>query len=340
MSRLLLHIGTHKTATTSIQKFLKTNQEVLAERGVYYPDYSLIGKTPHYAHLGMVNALSGQHRVYTMAHAEKFFGKVVERSKDYDTTIISGEPFYRHVGSGSYDDVPTSRQEYWASRRAYVERLRELFGAAEIVVVFRRQADYAQSLYQEHVKVTRYKKNFKKFLEEFWYHFAFNAQAELWNEYFPGLRALSFDRLTQSGDAVGEFCRALGLPISDLSGAETYNESLPPDLVVIKRLLHRTQASKDDVKAQMEKMLKALPEASLDKISPRSFFASSEEQIEFQKSFDDENAGLRRFMGEETDASGPVFSTKFKKVKSYGDRLHPEVLGALVGMAIDPVAVG
>ncbi|MEL6550909.1 MAG: hypothetical protein AAFQ54_11765 [Pseudomonadota bacterium] len=338
MSRLVIHIGTHKTATTSIQRFLKNNQGVLAERGVYYPDYSLIGKTPHYAHLGMVNALSGQHRVYTSREAEKFFGKVVERSKDFDTTIISGEPFYRHVGEGSYDRVPTNRDEYWESRRAYVARLRQLFGAAEIVVVFRRQADYAQSLYQEHVKVTRYKKNFLKFLEEFWYHFAFNAQATLWDEYFPGLRALEFDRLTRGGDAVREFCRLLALPISGLSAAETYNESLPPDLVVIKRVLHRTRASKDDLRDQMQRMLKALPETSFARISPRSFFASNADQLEFQKSFDFDNEELKRFMHADDDSNAPFFSSDFKKVKFYGDRLHPDILGSLVDMAIGPTA--
>ena len=37
--RLLLHIGSQKTGTTSIQQFLARNRSILSERGFYVPDY-------------------------------------------------------------------------------------------------------------------------------------------------------------------------------------------------------------------------------------------------------------------------------------------------------------
>ena len=49
--RLILHAGTHKTGTTSIQKVLADNREWLRERGLIYPDgKSAFGKTsiPHH----------------------------------------------------------------------------------------------------------------------------------------------------------------------------------------------------------------------------------------------------------------------------------------------------
>ena len=36
--RLILHAGTHKTGTTSIQKVLADNRDWLRERGLIYPD--------------------------------------------------------------------------------------------------------------------------------------------------------------------------------------------------------------------------------------------------------------------------------------------------------------
>lgn len=34
--QLILHIGTHKTGTSSLQEFLRLNDRALTERGVYY----------------------------------------------------------------------------------------------------------------------------------------------------------------------------------------------------------------------------------------------------------------------------------------------------------------
>ena len=119
------------------------------------------------------------------------------------------------------------------STACYIARIRDLFGEAQVVVVFRRQADYAQSLYQEHVKVTRYRGNFREFLNDFWYHFVFAEQARAWNAAFPGLQAMLFDRLTATGDPTAEFCRLLGLPVEGLGPVPRANEGLPVDLVQV-----------------------------------------------------------------------------------------------------------
>jgi len=38
MARLILHIGTHKTATTTIQNSFHANRKLLAQHGLIYPD--------------------------------------------------------------------------------------------------------------------------------------------------------------------------------------------------------------------------------------------------------------------------------------------------------------
>ena len=35
---LIIHIGTHKTGTSSLQTFLATNRSVLIKHGIYYPE--------------------------------------------------------------------------------------------------------------------------------------------------------------------------------------------------------------------------------------------------------------------------------------------------------------
>ncbi|MCB1337953.1 MAG: hypothetical protein KDK10_11075 [Maritimibacter sp.] len=334
MSRIILHIGTHKTATTSIQKFLDANRAALAERGVFYPDYEIVDQKSHYAHIGMVNALSGAHDVFDEDIARRFFSEVVRRSSDYETTIISAEPFYRHIAGDPNSGPPDDPEEYWTLRRAYIERVRDIFGEARVVVVFRRQAEYAHSLYQEHVKATRYKGNFHTFLDEFWYHFAFFKQAQAWNAGFSGLKALTFDRLVRSGDAVAEFCRLLALPIDGLNQPKRANEGLPVDLVALKRILNASSADRLTLRKQFGTLETALSTENRELMKGRSFFDSEDDLVAFQESFAAENEKLRRFLLHDDAAVGPVFPTSYKPGLTYGDRITPDVLQDMIQLAI------
>lgn len=334
MPRLILHIGTHKTATTSIQHFFSDHHKVLASRGLFYPGYDLIGKKPHYAHLGMVNALVGQHKSYTPAEARAFFTAVRDRMADHDITLISAEPLYRHVMS----DTPSSGAErdpeaYWPARMRFIEHIHDLLGPAEVVVVFRRQADYAQSLYQEHIKVTQYDRPFAEFLRDFWFHFAFAEQARAWDSVFPGLRALRFDKMVASGDAVGEFCRLLDLPVAGLPEAARHNEAMPADLVILKRIMQGA-SSRDEAARRIAQIEPLLNPEMLKNLEPRSFFASPEDREAYQRGFDDSNAELRRhFVAEHAAGDDPVFPASFRPGGHFGDSPHPRVMAAVLRLA-------
>ena len=334
MPRLILHIGTHKTATTSIQQFLFHHRETLAERGVFYPDYTLVNKKPHYAHLGMVNALSGRHKVYSVEQARRFFARVRERAVDFDTTLISAEPFNRHVMNEPEEDAFYTPEDYWPRRHAYINHIREIIGDAEVVVVFRRQADYAQSLYQEHVKVTRYNGSFREFLNDFWFHFVFLQQARAWDTVFPGLKAMTFDRLVATGDPTAEFCRLLALPIEGLDPLPRANEGLPVDLVVLKRMLHRTSEEKEELRKKLEKMATYLPDAVIAEMKNRSFFGKMNEMKMFQSGFDIDNAALRPFLLHDLAKGEPVFPTEFRKGQHFGDWIKPAVLQAMLNLSL------
>lgn len=336
MARFILHIGTHKTATTSIQRFFGQHRAILEARGVYYPGYDLIGKRSHYAHLGMVNALSGQHKSYSTEEARRFFRKVRERAVDYDTTIISGEPFYRHV-EGDAPEMPP--ETYWPARKAYIDRIHDLFGDAEVVVVFRRQADYAQSLYQEHVKVTRYHKRFRDFLTEFWFHFAFLDQVKAWNAAFPVVQAMVFEKLVATGDPVAEFTRLLGLPCAGLPPAERHNEAMSADMVILKRVLQSGPGGKDEHRHRMELLDSRFDPAVLQSVEPRSFFGNAIARRVFQQQFDAANAALKAFIRQDFAAHEPTFPRAFKAETHFGDSLSSRILSEVVDLALSAKAV-
>jgi hypothetical protein len=334
MPRLILHIGTHKTATTSIQRFLQHNQTALAARGVFYPDYTLVGRGAHYAHIGMVNALSGRHKSYSRELAHRFFAMVRDRVGDYDTTIISAEPFYRHVANMPTDNPYYTPEAYWPLRHAYIQQIGDIFGAAEVVVVFRRQLDYAQSLYQEHVKVTSYRGTFRQFCKDFWFHFAFGDQAAAWNAVFPKTTAMRFEDLTASPDTVRMFCQQLGIDTDGLEDLPRSNEGLPVDIVVLKRMLHRVTENREDLRMQLETLTAQMPPDVHSLFKTRSFFTSAKDARSFQHKFTATNNRLRPFLTGQIARDTPVFGTYLKPGLDFGDRIKPPVLQAMLSMSL------
>lgn len=331
MSRLILHIGTHKTATTTLQRHLARNRKALAARGIWYPDYNLVDKGKHYAHLGMVNAFSGKHDKFTVEDARRFFGEIAARVRDHDATIISGEPFYRHIVYGKTRQLQDP-DVYWPLREAYISQVREAFGEvpAEVAVVFRRQVDYAPSLYQEQIKVTRYLQDFTTFRQEFWYHFDYLGQARAWAKAFGTLRPMRFEDLVADGDPVAPFGALLGL---DLSGPETVpqqNMSLHPDAVVLKRMLHSTKIDKDVLRADIKEILEGPLRQKAQKFRNRSLFADADDMRTFHQRFrrDNEYLGREFFPGLANGA--PLFSDTLDTDKRFGDTLHPYFLNMMI----------
>lgn len=337
MSRLIIHIGTHKTATTTLQRHLARNRDALAARGIWYPNYDLIDKGSHYAHLGIVNALSEQHDKFSAEDAERFFAAVTERCGDHAATILSAEPFYRHITYPEDGGIPRNPDRYWRLRRSYIERIRALFGAAnpEIVVVFRRQIDYAPSLYQEHIKTTRYIRDFAAFRRQFWYHFDYLGQARVWAAAFDTVRPMLFEDLVAEGDPVANFGECLGL---DLSGPETvkqHNIAMHPDMVVLKRHLHGTKINKDTLRADLEAAAAGPLQARLRKFKNRSLYADAADLKAFHCSFTRDNEYLAREFFPDRPASAPLFRSDLPEGLRYGDNLNPYFLNILVKELIE-----
>ena len=80
--KLILHIGTHKTATTTIQRELNSNHSLLMENGIWYPRYSEIMPeiTDHYAHLDLAKGFMGEECRFTLKTVKEFFCKAFRKS--------------------------------------------------------------------------------------------------------------------------------------------------------------------------------------------------------------------------------------------------------------------
>ncbi len=133
MARVVLHIGTHKTATTTIQDMFAHNADLLRQHGVIYPRFSHIT-----GHHGLASDWVGLPPVYTLPLGSLgSFDKLAENYAHTDHTLfLSSEEFSRGAEG--------RRVDFAAIR----ERLRG-FESVSIICLLREQWQYVQSIFLE-----------------------------------------------------------------------------------------------------------------------------------------------------------------------------------------------
>jgi hypothetical protein len=299
----------------------------LLEQGFFYPNYDIIGCDGHYAHIGMANALASDHPKYSRQNAEDFFRKVEDLSRNYTTTLISAESLYRQTSGNKSHRQRRNYSEYWESRDRYIADFRTLIGPAEIAVVLRRQDEFAESLYQEHVKVTRYTRSFSSFLEQFWFHFCYLEQVAAWSRYFDTVRIIPFNRIKGPNIAqrlISEF----GSSFPELADAPMRNVSMPHDGVLLKREFNGDAIGNSRLDDLTDILLS---EYFREQVNPgrRSFFDDHGHHKAFLSQYADNNAALARANNMEPQA---LFDADVPDGLNYGDNLTTEERARLLAV--------
>jgi hypothetical protein len=131
---VVLHVGTHKTGTTSIQKMLAGNEDHFASEGLCYPTLTRVGAGHH----NLIWELLNDERFDPAAGS--FADLVTELSRDQPPRVLlSAEGF-----------------EYLYERPALARSLKEGLESAgyrvEVVLALREVPSYLESLYYELTK--------------------------------------------------------------------------------------------------------------------------------------------------------------------------------------------
>lgn len=236
--RLVLHIGTHKTGTTTIQKFAAANRAALSEKGLHYPALvpSFGPRNPGHHHLAHALSDEGSPSV-TRDEALAFIDKA-RKDADGRTVLLSAEPFFRHV-LGARGDA-----DYWTARHAYIRAVAEALSGFDVtvMVVFRRLDDFVQSLYKESVLQSRYARPIEDFVRERITSFEYGRQLDLWEDVF-GKKALLislYDKSVRGRATVDQFFALLGVDTTGIGGnvSGEANVSASPMAVEVKRLIN------------------------------------------------------------------------------------------------------
>lgn len=237
--KLILHIGTHKTGTTAIQRALSQNRSTLLEHGYWYPQYNeiLSGKPKNYAHLDIAKGVMGESAAIDKSDALTFLSTLHSKAfekKNVHTIIISGETFLRgKLGGG---DKWSGIENFQKTISAQLSE----FSDIEVHVTLRAYIDYLESLYNEHVKATTYSKSIISFHRDYSERFSYRKLVETWSKNVATVKVSVFSQLTGS-NMVFKWCETvLGKPIAnELRVTETSaNLSWKLPLVEIKRKIN------------------------------------------------------------------------------------------------------
>jgi hypothetical protein len=208
----IVHAGSHKTGTTSLQNVLATCRSELARAGVSYPAYGRKGRNH--------NALA--HRLATCAEGELpalrrqlavMPERLDARPDGAATLLLSAEEFSTRIG---HPDPWTGFDDgaYWEERRKYLSRLREVLPQdtrIEVFLCLRDHESYAHALYATKVLSGKVDGSFGDFVRRCAPIFDYRRQVEVLAEVLGPVRLQSFD--ASRGDLVNLSFATLGLSV-------------------------------------------------------------------------------------------------------------------------------
>jgi hypothetical protein len=239
--KLILHIGTPKTGTTAVQRFLYANRQPLAACGFHYA-------TPPHG-LEHANAIANALNTGDTRAVRAFFAKHVDsaRRRGAETILASAENFYAMNVLASMQ-----RRQLCPNALEREKGLIETMGALvpediavfEIVCYFRRPDRYAESLYNQHVKRgISFDGTFHEFFRIIEPALFYDKYMRLWSDVFGRNNCVVrlYDRVR--ADVVGDFVATVS-GIQDVTQFthvhDQGNERVGRDLVEFKRLKNKT----------------------------------------------------------------------------------------------------
>lgn len=219
MKKVFLHIGTHKTGTTSFQKFMSSNRHFMTERDVHFYSGSIIDDN----HIELHVAASNQDNMSPIKHIlnleanQHFFSETTDRIQGFIKTVKSGNIVFSAEGM-SYLRKPEE-----------LKKLKNIIGeeSVKVLVCFRDKAEFLESyIYQLKTMGFSPAKNYER---SFLY-----AEPDSWLvDYDELIDAYSMafgkcniiiknydDEMTKFGSIIPCLIDAIGLPFDFISGMD------------------------------------------------------------------------------------------------------------------------
>ena len=243
--KLLIHIGTQKTATTSIQHFCVHNRGLLKSGGYLYPKNN--------THPFLFNFLAEQLVQGKQGRVARYLRRVRiqgQREKCH-TVIISAESFYAMSFFFLSPREKSRAKEYWQIETRLIEELHQCcegYDDIKIVCYLRPQDDFAAAFYNQLIKISpNFFETYEEFIEGDRPIFDYQRHIRLWEKSF-GAESISIRSfLACKGDIVEDFCDNFLQPDFYRKASKKEfrsNLRLNRDVLEFKRVFNSTSSDK------------------------------------------------------------------------------------------------
>jgi hypothetical protein len=228
-----IHVGPHKTGTTSIQWFLQENRAELLKQGVFVPE----SETKHGAHHAIVQKLCGQE---LGAHREPSAAKAIHAIVETrcEAIVISSEALEAIIRNSD-------------RARVFFNRIRELNLEPKLILFPRNQSQWINSIYSSAVKTFRRSDPFQDFAAAAaaarYRSLKFSPWIALADAHDIQLIARPFTKEILNRGVVAEFLQIIGISSSKLRDAQIRrNEGAGPFTVSVAREVMRSLGIADN----------------------------------------------------------------------------------------------
>lgn len=240
MSKLILHVGTHKTGTTSIQSLASSNRDELVSKGLCYPDpvkwFKVDARLQSAnAHFSFANALA-RYNEKDQRQLSRFRNHISESLGKGMDVLVSAESLYRHIlieGEGLVkgNQKPKKRRAWHQGRAAFIARLAEYLEGlpVEVVMYLRRPDSFMESMYSESISSTGNALDFGRFLQSYTIRLDYNLQIKLFSRYWK-LKLFNFEE--KKNELPYGFFASLGLPVPSNRRNDIKRTSIPKAAVL------------------------------------------------------------------------------------------------------------
>jgi hypothetical protein len=221
-----IHVGPHKTGTTSIQWFLKENRRELLKHGYFIPESANI----HGAHHAIARDLCGQQQPEHQRSVASNFPRALEETA-CEAVVISSEDLHQLLPKRHYAE-------------AFFDRIGELNLEPKLIFFPRNQSQWINSRYVEVVKGFRRSEPFADFAiggVRRHSYLRFSPWIELADAHAAELIARPFTGETIARSVVPHFLAAIGIDSSKFQHTEIRrNEAMGPFTVSVARSVLRS----------------------------------------------------------------------------------------------------
>lgn len=297
MATVYLHIGTSKTGTTALQKFMRRNEEEMKKQGYCYPRL----------HLGIQSLYWDRNAQFLIYESIQEKRKPGETAAEHEKRVR--EEGYLQVAKAAkkYPNIVLSDEQIWYKCKKsenfwkdVLENFRKIGCDVKVIVYLRRQDLLVQSLWNQNVKMFRKTAmSFQKCVKSHYFDY-FPL------DYYEHLKSIEKDvgkenlivRAYERGRFGGveqtifsDFFECIGLALTDQftkEGLKT-NFSLEGNYLEIKRLINRVPEYREMKDFLSRPVLNGSTCYTLRGENEKPNMFTYEDQVAFQKQFEESN---------------------------------------------------